>query len=346
MNNVLACSLLITSLLVTPIAKAADSASEPPLPSSMAAIGDSITAGAVAQFTTQSWIQPQELLGIAYRLFRSKMRQSVEPAQRKDLSWSTGLNRYKWVHSHYSMISYLAHQENISYPASFNAAVSQDDSRDAFDQLGNVVHWSLTTQNKGAPDYVTIFVGANDLCQEEGVPPTPVETYRARITKLVHEVLTRNPKSKVMLIELPNISKVWAFAKEKRLSRIAKFQSCSTLWKSLDVCPSVLRDLSPKQRAFVEATNREYNRVLRETAARFSSRNSGYGKDRVRLAKGLYDRELNFDDLAIDCFHPNFRGQSKIGYETFYQSWWKPKFREHYEGYMPWVRKVQWNQFK
>lgn len=329
--------VLLISLSGSPAIQAAGNAE---IPESMAAIGDSITAGAVAQFTTDSWIHPNELLGLIYRLFAVKIKNSVEPAQRKDLSWSTGINRQRWVDSHYALLSYLAYREGKHVEA-YNAAVSQDDSRDLFDQLGNVMHWSLTTQNQAMPDYVTILIGANDLCQKNGVPPTPVEVYRDRLTKVIHEILVRNKKSKVMLVELPDINRVYDFAKERRLSRIKKFQSCSVLWRSANVCPSVLSDLTPAERQKSRGVNMEYNRVLRETTARFNSGKGGYGRDRVRLSRGFFNIDLNFEKMAIDCFHPNHRGQTDISINSFYQSWWAPQFHKAAANYPSWVELVR-----
>jgi lysophospholipase L1-like esterase len=306
----------------------------------MAAIGDSITAGAVAQFTTQSWYNPKDLIGLLYRLLRASLQNSVEPAQRKDLSWATGANNRHWVHSHYAMLSYLAERDGRSGVHVYNAAVSQEDSGDALKQLDRVVDWSVTTQSQGAPDYVTIFIGANDLCNDPGEPSTTTETYRSRITKLVHEVLVRNRKSKVLLVELPDVNRVWNFAREKKLSRLKKFQNCSVLWRSSNLCQSVLGDLTPAERQRSQNQNREYNRVLRETTAQFRSQAGRYGGDRVRLATGFFNQELNFDDQAIDCFHPNFRGQSKIGWKSFSQTWWYPQLKPRVDDYTQWVKHV------
>jgi hypothetical protein len=321
-------------------ANATHAKEQPPLPESMAAIGDSITAGAVAQFTTQSWYDPKDLIGMLYRLLRTKMIGSVEPSQRKDLSWATGANNRKWVHSHYAMLSYMAEKSGRGGVHVYNAAVSSEDSGDALKQLDRVVHWSVSTYGKGAPDYVTIFIGANDLCNDPGEESTPTGTYRNRISKLVHEVLVRNKKSKVLLVELPNVNRVWEFAREKKLSRFKNFQSCSVLWRNSSLCQTVLSDLTPAQRKRSFNQNQEYNRVLRETVSNFAAQSGRYGRDRVRLARGFFDQELNFDELSIDCFHPNYRGQSNIGWKSFSQSWWYPEFKPKVPDYTQWVKEV------
>lgn len=331
-------ALLISySMTISPMAVSRLHAAED-LPASMAAIGDSVTAGAVAQFTTQSWYHPTELVGLLYRLLRAKFKGSVEPAQRKDLSWVTGANHRKWVHSHYAMLSFLAEEQGRAEVKVYNAAVSQENSGDALVQLDRVTKWSTATQGKGAPDYVTIFIGANDLCNDPGTNSTPTETYRGRITKMVHEVLSRNRKSKVLVMELPNVNRVWEFAREKKLSRYKKFQNCSMLWRQSSLCQSVLTDVSPAQRRASINQNKEYNRVLRETVANFNAQGGRYGRDRVRLAKGFFDLPLNFDEMSIDCFHPNYMGQSKIGWKSFEQTWWYPQFKPKVPTYTQWVK--------
>lgn len=330
--------LLLSFVLTTFTGRAATS--DAPLPESMAAIGDSITAGAVAQFTTQSWYDPTDLIGLLYRLLRAKFKGSVEPAQRKDLSWSTGSNRRLWVHSHYAMLSYLAESHGRAGVKVNNAAVSSEDSGDALKQLSKVLDWSVESTGKGSPDYVTILIGANDLCNDPGKLSTPTEVYRGRITKLIHEVLVRNQKSKVMVLELPNVNRVWEFARDKKLSRFKNFQNCSALWRQSNLCKSVLSDLSPAERSRSINQNREYNRVLRETVAQFAAQNGRYGRDRVRLARGFYDQELKFDEFSIDCFHPNYSGQSNMGWKSFSQSWWYPEFKPKMDRYSAWVTNV------
>lgn len=310
-----------------------------PLPSTMAAVGDSITAGALAQFTTQSWYDPTDLIGLVYRLFRAKLKDSVEPAERKDLTWFSGANRVKWVHSQYAMLSYLAERQNGAI-ATYNAAVSGEDSGDALKQMDRVTKWSSQKFNQGAPDYVTIFIGANDLCNDQGVNSTSTEVYRQRINKLVHQVLVGNRKSKVLLMEIPDINRLWQFAKGKKLTRLKKFQSCSTLWRSANLCQNIFSDITPQQRAQAIEQNREYNRVLRETVEQFNSQSGRYGSDRVRLAKGFFDQAYRFEELAIDCFHPNYMGQSGIGWKSFSQTWWAGQFKAQSQDYQSWVSKV------
>jgi len=88
-------TLLLCSSLIAPGDLRAElraelKAKEERAPDTFAAIGDSMTAGALAQFTTFSFYNPIDLINMAYKMLRTQFTNSVKPAERKDLSWATG----------------------------------------------------------------------------------------------------------------------------------------------------------------------------------------------------------------------------------------------------------------
>src|SRR5215208_4906691 len=129
--------VVVLAGLVAPPAWAA-----PPLPSSMAAIGDSIT-----------------------RAYDVCCTYGDHPGQ----SWSTGYTSYDGIASHYERIRQL---NSAITGHGYNDAVSGAKMSAAPTQAGQAV-------GQGAR-YVTILLGANDLCTSSVSTMTSTDSFRAQ----------------------------------------------------------------------------------------------------------------------------------------------------------------------
>lgn len=218
----------------------------------------------------------------------------------------------------------------------YNAAVSAQDSAHVPAQLDKVFNWSLKEHNQSAPDYMTLFIGANDVCNEWGQKPTPTATYKDRIAKTLHRILSQNRKTKVLVMELPKINDVWKYASTHKIMRRENLSTCALLWRRANLCQSVLTNMSKSERTRSEQQVAEYNRALKEVVRNFKY-SSRYGRDRVRFAP--YKVKFSIDKLAVDCFHPNWRGQSEIAVNSFQETWWAKDFNRKYsDSYNQWVQ--------
>lgn len=147
-----------------------------PLPTSMAAIGDSITAG----------------VGASPQGFEA----SPEHA------WSTG-NVDDDVLSHYERL--LAAGAPIE-GRSYNFAVSGATMGDAPDQARKVV------ANGSA--YVTILMGGNDVCASSLDTMTPVATFK-RDLRATLDILARGlPQARFFVISIPNVHQLYETFKD------------------------------------------------------------------------------------------------------------------------------------
>ena len=138
-------------------------------PSSMAALGDSITAG----------------FGSCFAL--------VACAR---LSWSTGDDTS--VDSHYRRIRDVNakirdHAHNYAEPGARTA--------DLNDQARSAV--------AAKAQYVTVLIGANDACARQLRDMTPVRTFRGQLDTALRTLKKGLPKSRVLVVSIPDLYRLW-----------------------------------------------------------------------------------------------------------------------------------------
>jgi lysophospholipase L1-like esterase len=257
------------ALVLATLALAPPAAAAPPLPDSMAAIGDSITQAVDVCCFYGNW-----------------------PGH----SWSTGAAPLDGVASHYERIRAL--HPGIRGHA-WNDAVSGARMADAPGQARRAV-------DQGA-QYVTILMGANDLCGWDGTL-TPTATFRAQFAETLDILRTGLPGAHVFVASIPNLYQLWSILRTDPLAEV--------VWQAARICPSMLRlDNSPADRQAVVERERELNDVLRDVCATWSScRFDDYA---------VYGYAFTRDQVSrLDYFHPSLAGQATLAALTWRASWW------------------------
>jgi len=113
------------------------------------------------------------------------------------------------------------------------------------------------TVGQGA-QYVTILMGANDLCDTGGL--TPIATFRAHFQQTIDILRNGLPGSRVFVSSIPNLYQLWRRFRT-RSRRPARLASCPDL-------PPMLRITnSEADRQRVVQREQELNDVLREVCA-------------------------------------------------------------------------------
>jgi len=287
----------------------------PPLPRSMASMGDSITAGLFANFRRQDIIYPWArtlLLSEAALFFPKK---NIDYLEKQHLSWSTGVDFLGRVASHASRLEKLNGRADLEI---FNAAVSGDSSIDLVEQVANVFQWSQETLGQAVPDYVTLMIGPNDACAENTNAMTQIGLYQERVAAALDSLLVAGKNSKVLISVIPNVETLRTVAKNARLLGIAPIARCQNLWELIKLCPTLTTLDDPTERAKVAQRVVDYNFALKQAV----DEKVGIYGDRVRLASEPYQIAFSADDLSIDCFHPNTRGQNLLAASSWRSSWW------------------------
>jgi len=264
--RVLLLSLVLGAAVQAPVAVAA-----PPLPTSMASIGDSITRATDAC----CWY-------------------GDHPAQ----SWSTGGGALDGIRSHYERIR--AAEPAIS-GRNYNDARAGAKMRDAAGQ-------AQTAGAQGAR-YLTVLMGANDVCTSSISTMTSVSDFRAQFstTMSVH-ASGLPPGSHVFVSSIPNVYQLWALLHNDPAARF--------VWSIAGICQSMLSPANTEaDRQTVLAREQEFNQVLADVCGQYIM--------------------CRFDDLAVfnyqfttgqvsrlDYFHPSLSGQATLASITWAHSWW------------------------
>jgi lysophospholipase L1-like esterase len=163
---------LLAALAAAALVSPSIASASPPLPNSIASVGDSITRA----FDVCCWY-------------------GDHPAQ----SWSTGGGVFDGITSHYERIRAL---NPAIYGHNHNDARTGAKMRDAAGQAQTAV-----TQ---AARYVTIEMGANDACTSSLATMTSVTTFRTQFAAAMSELASGLPSgSHVFVASIPNIYHLW-----------------------------------------------------------------------------------------------------------------------------------------
>jgi lysophospholipase L1-like esterase len=237
----------------------------PPLPSSMAAIGDSIT-----------------------RAYDVCCSYGDHPGQ----SWSTGSTSYDGITSHYERIRQL------------NSAITGRGYNDAVTGAKMSAAPGQATQAVGqGARYVTILLGANDLCTSSPSTMTSTTTFRAYFSQAMATLLAPGQDRYVFVSSIPNIYQLWQVLHGNSLAR--------TVWAAANICQSMLGvTRTEAQRQQVVDREKAFNQILAEVCASYS---------RCRWDnKAVYNYQFSASQVSsLDFFHPSLSGQAALARVTW-----------------------------
>jgi lysophospholipase L1-like esterase len=242
----------------------------PPPPSSMAAIGDSIT-----------------------RAYDVCCSYGDHPGQ----SWSTGSTSYDGIASHYERIRQL---NSAITGHGYNDAVTGAKMAQAPNQAGQAV-------GQGAR-YVTILLGANDLCTSSPETMTPTDTFRAQFSQAMATLMAQDRKPYVFVSSIPNIYQLWQVLHTNSLAR--------WVWANFHICQSMLAASNTEtQRQQVKTREAAFNQILAEECAKYP---------RCRWDNwAVYNYQFSASQVSsLDFFHPSLSGQAALARVTWAASWW------------------------
>ncbi len=234
-----------------------------PIPSSMSALGDSITrafnaCGFFADCTSRSW--------------------------------SAG--SYSSVNSHYLRIK--AKNSAITNQ-NFNDAVSGAEMIDLNGQ-------SQTAVSRGV-QYVTVLMGANDVCASSEAGMTPVATFQSQFQQAMTTLTSGLPNASLFVSSIPRIKRLWEVGKDNSSARSA--------WSGFKICQSMLANPLSTAQADVDRRNRvdqrniDYNTVLATVCGQYA--NCKFDGNAVFNYPFLLSHMSTWD-----YFHPNTSGQTVL----------------------------------
>jgi lysophospholipase L1-like esterase len=262
---------LLLGFVAAVLATAPAASASPSLPGSIAGIGDSITRAA----DVCCWY-------------------GDHPAQ----SWSTGGGAFDGIRSHYERIRLL--NPSIS-GQNFNDARSGARMRDAQAQAQTAV----TQQAR----YVTILMGANDVCTSSPSTMTSVSDFQAQFAATMNVLAAGLPAgSHVFVGSIPNIYRLWQLFHEDVVAQL--------VWSVAQICQSMLSPTNTEQdRQFVLARAQAFNQMLAEVCSQYAiCRFDDYAAFNYQFSASQMSK--------LDYFHPSLAGQAALASLTWQHSWW------------------------
>jgi lysophospholipase L1-like esterase len=242
----------------------------PALPDSMAAVGDSIT-----------------------RAYDVCCFYGDHPGQ----SWSTGWTSYDGITSHYERIKRVTSAISGHY---YNYAVTGAKMAAAQTQ-------AIQAANQHTR-YVTILLGANDLCTSSPDTMTSVEIFRSQFQNAMTTLMAQNPQPYVFVSSIPNIYQLWQVLHSNSLARLA--------WSNFHICQSMLgATRTEEQRQTVVTQEQLFNQTLAKVCTAY---------DRCRWDNlAVYHYQFSTSQVStLDYFHPSLSGQASLARVTWAASWW------------------------
>jgi lysophospholipase L1-like esterase len=263
---------LLLTFATAALALAPPASPAPPLPNSIAGLGDSITRAT----DVCCWY-------------------GDHPAQ----SWSTGGGAFDGIRSHYERIRTL--NPAIS-GRNYNDARAGARMRDAQTQAQTAV----TQQAR----YVTVLMGANDVCTSSPATMTSVSDFRAQFSATMATLAAGLPAdSHVFVASIPNVYRLWQLLRANPTAQL--------VWSVAQICQAMLSPFNTEQdRQAVLAREQAFNQVLAEVCGQYATlcRFDDYAVYNYSFSAGQVSR--------LDYFHPSLAGQAALASITWQRSWW------------------------
>ena len=246
-------------------------AATPTLPNSMAALGDSIT-----------------------RAYDVCCSYRDHPGQ----SWSTGGTWYDGITSHYERIK---RRNSAITGRAYNNAVTGAKMAAAADQA------SAAGAQRVA--YVTVLLGANDLCTASPATMTSTDTFRAQFGQAMAVLKRQLPEARILVSSIPDIYQLWKVLHTNRLAQ--------AVWAAAGICPSMLgATRTEAERQQVVAREVAFNQILAEGCHQ-------YGPNCRWDGGATYNYKFSASQVSVlDFFHPDLDGQAALARATWAASWW------------------------
>jgi lysophospholipase L1-like esterase len=279
-------------------------------PEMMGVMGDSISAGTLADFPIPNANDENG------SVTEKELQEQVLLENKLTLSWASGIE----IRSHYiRLLDYMRRNgehetlyvDNVSYPGKTSSAMEGQ----ALQLLTDFI-----TGGYSKVKYITLLIGSNDACSPDSLWGVPPENIRSNLMK-AFRVLSRFPQSDPIRILVVGIPRIPELAEpDIRYTKTVLGLSCEKVRnKILRECNSLLtwntETEYDQKMMIIENDNRTLREVVQEANQTFPNIQAVYS-DR------LYNLKLPRSILAADCFHPNANGQEQLADQVWLDQPW------------------------
>jgi lysophospholipase L1-like esterase len=214
-------------------------------------------------------------------------------------SWSSGSDAR--VHSHR-----LRLQDLLS-----GAVATYNDGRSGAKMADLAGQMQAAVSQKA--QYVTVLMGANDVCTSSEATMTTVAAFTQQFTTAMDTITTGTPNAVVYVVSIPNVYHLWEIYKDSWLAR--------SVWTTAGICQSMLANPGSTaqsdvdRRARVSKRNQEFNAALEAVCDSYRQcQFDGYAVFNTMFARS--------DVTTRDYFHPSVSGQAKLAEVTWLAGPW------------------------
>jgi hypothetical protein len=210
-------------------------------------------------------------------------------------SWSTGASSV--VNSHYRRI------------LSANPAISGRNFNDA--KTGarmNALNVQVTTAVSQGVEYVTILMGANDVCTSSVATMTPTATLEAQLQSAMQTLGSGLPNARIYVVSIPNVYHLWEIL-HTNLNAVLT-------WTLGGICQSLLANPMSTAPADVARRQQVYQRTVDDNAA-IQRVCAAFIHCRFDDGAAFNVQFVPSDVSTRDYFHPSVAGQAKAAATTW-----------------------------
>jgi lysophospholipase L1-like esterase len=292
----------------------------------MAAVGDSLSAATLAD--TSLSVPTDPLGNLLWRLFEHNhfifdgiMSGDALYTNRYTLSWSTGTD----VQSHYRRLKQWldGHSADTVQLDRMNVAIPGGMSETLQGQMEKVVD-RVNSEGYDSLALVTVSIGADDACADHLPGVIPNEVFKENLRKAFRTLgqLQQAEPIRVLLVSIPRAPDTgkryirhaftWGLLHCGFVRRhLATYCTRLTSWNTLEEYRTLMTYVEDK------------NLALAEIAQEISG-NPAYGHLELYFSPVTFENRVIPEELAADCFHPNYAGQEKMAEKLWDdQPWFK-----------------------
>jgi len=158
--------------------------------------------------------------------------------------------------------------------------------------------------------YVTVLMGANDVCTANEGAMTPTDTFRQQFSDALAAFYKTHPSAYVFVASIPNVYQLWATLHTNR--------SAASAWRTFDICQSMLstaNDEPTRQRVLQREV--DFNSALASVCGSVAGGRCLFDNNAV-FNYAFQPREVS----TVDYFHPSITGQATLAALTWKASYW------------------------
>jgi lysophospholipase L1-like esterase len=215
----------------------------------------------------------------------------------RELSWASGLDSQVQVQSHARKLQSVLGERSVEvHNEAFVGAISEQLPRQASRLL------------RVKPDYVTIAIGANDVCVWNEDYLAQLSDYTRNVDLTIQKIIAANAQVKIILSPVPTLRLMYELG--------VKRTGCQSKWDTMEVCkPLLASDRTDDDREKFYGRLSHLNKTIEEVAAKYPQN--------VRFAKSIADTAFDESSISsLDCFHPSVKGHNLISEMSFDPSWY------------------------